>query len=47
MRILLVRYMDDVEVSELLCHVDSCIIIRYQVFMSDLVLPANLINDEL
>ena len=47
MRILLPRYMIDVKVFEPLGHVDSCVMIRYQVFMSDLVLPANLVNDEL
>ena len=47
MRILLARYMVDVEISEPLCHVDSCVMIGYQVFISDFVLPANLVNDEL
>ena len=47
LHILLARYMVDVEVSEPLCHVDSCVVIGYQVFMSDFVLLANLANDEL
>ena len=47
MRILLARHMVDVEVFEPPCHVDSCIMIRYQVFMSYFVLSANLVNDEL
>ena len=47
MPILLVRYLVNVEVFESLCHVDSYVMIGYQVFMSDLVLPTNLINDEL
>jgi len=38
--------MVDVEACELLCHIDSCVVVRYQVFMSDFVLPANLVNDE-
>ena len=47
MNILLVRYFVDVEVFEPVCYVDSCVIIGYQFFMSDFVLPANLVNDEL
>ena len=47
MRILLARYMVDLEVSEPLCHMDSCVMIGYQVFISDFVLPANLVNDEI
>jgi len=47
MYILLVRYMVDVEAFELLCHVDCYIVIGHQVFMSDLVLPVNLVDDEL
>ena len=47
MHILLARYMVDVEVSKPPCHVDSYVMIGYQIFMSDFVLPANLINDEL
>ena len=47
MRILLARYMVDVEVYESLYHVDSCVMIRYRVSMSDFILPANLVNDEL
>jgi len=39
MRILLARYMVDVDVSEPLCNVNSYIVIGYQVFMSDFVLP--------
>ena len=46
MRILLARYMVDVKVSEPVGHVDSRVMIKYQVFMSDFVLPMNLINDE-
>ena len=46
MHILLVRYMFDVEVSELLYHVDSCAMIGYEVFMSNCILPANLVNDK-
>jgi len=47
MRILLVRYMVNVEVFESLYHVDGCDVIGHYVFMSDFVLPANLIDDEL
>ena len=47
MCILLVRYMVDVEVSKLFRHVDCWIVIGHQVFMSDFVLFANLIDDEL
>jgi len=47
MHILLVRYMVDVKVSEPLYYVDNCVVIGYQVFISDFVLPANLVNNEL
>ena len=46
MCILLVRYMVNVEAFELLRHVNGCIVIGHQVFMSDFILLANLINDE-
>jgi len=44
--ILLSRYMVDVEALEFLCQVDSCVVIGHQVFMSDLVLPTNVVDDE-
>ena len=47
MHILLVRYVIDVKVSEPLSYMDCCVVIGYQVFMSDFVLPMNLFNDEL
>jgi len=46
MRILLSRYMVDVKVFELFNHVDSCIMVGYEVFMSDIVLSSDLANDE-
>ena len=47
MRILLARYIVNVEVFEILYNIDSYIMIRHQVFKSYFVLPANLIDDEL
>jgi len=47
MRILLARCIVNVEVSEPLRHVDDCVVIGHQVFMSEFVLPANLIDDEI
>ena len=44
--ILLARYMVDVESSKLLNHVDGYVVIGYQVFMSDCVLSAKLVDDE-
>ena len=46
MCILLVGYMVDVKVFEPHGHVNSCVVIGYQVSMSDFVLPVNLVNDE-
>jgi len=46
MYILLARYMFDVEAFELLYYVDDCVVVGHQVFMSDFVLPANLVDDE-
>ena len=47
MRILLTRYMVDVKVFEPLCHMDSCIMIGYQVFMSDFIFSVSLVDGEL
>jgi len=46
MFILLLRYMVDVEVLKLLHHVDDCVVIRHQVFMSDFILLANLVDEK-
>ena len=46
MHILLARYIVNVEVSKSLRHVDGCVVIGHQVFMSDFVLPTNLIDDK-
>jgi len=40
-------YMVNAEAFELFCHVNGCIAIGHQVFMSDFILPANLVDDEL
>ena len=47
MRILLVRYRVDGKFSKPLGHVYSCVVIGYKIFMSDFILPTNLVNDEL
>jgi len=47
LHVLLTRYMVDVEASELLCHVDGCIVVGHQVFMLDFILPTNLVNGKL
>ena len=47
MCILLARYIVDVEAYEFLCHVDGCVVVGHQVFMSDFILSANLVDDEL
>jgi len=46
MRILLMWYMVNIEVFELLCHVNGSVLTGHQVFISDFVLLANLINNE-
>jgi len=46
MCILLSRYMVFAEALELLYHVDDCVVIKHQVFISDFVLPTNLVDDE-
>ena len=43
---LLARYMVDVEAFELLCHVNGRVVIGHQVFMSDFILLANLVDNE-
>ena len=37
----------NVEVSELLSYVNGYVVIGHQVVMSDVILPTNLIDDEL
>jgi len=46
MYILLAWYMVDVKVFEPHGHVNSYVVIGYQVSMSDFILPVNLVNDE-
>jgi len=47
MCILMTQYMVNVEVFKLFCHVNGRVVIEHQVFMSDFILPANLVDDEL
>jgi len=47
MCILLMQYMVNLEVFKLLRHDNGRVMIGHQVFMSDFILPANLVNDEL
>ena len=46
MRVLLSGDVVDIEVFELLCHVDSRLVIRYQIFMANLIFPSNLPHDK-
>ena len=39
-------YIVNIEVFKLLCHVNGRVLIGQKVFMSDFVLPANLVGDE-
>ena len=46
MSILLTWYIVNLEVFKLVFHVNDRIVIGYQVFMSDFILPTNLVDDE-